>query len=290
MIKLILFFVLFFIVSCSSNDSDELVNYQSFYDNNIYQDYHLYEKAEEYILEEQFDLALAQLDKIEVIFPSSEYASKSMLLRAYIHFLIKDYEKTRAIAESYKNFYPGSNDIIYANYLDAMTYYVLIKKTDYSQKNANEALKKFTFILNAYPNNKYEIDIITRIELINNNLALSKMKTAKFYLNNKNNTGALIYFLDIFDNHNSSTSIEETLYYLTKIYYSFEEHDLAKKYASILGYNFPQSIWYEKSYNIINDLQNIEEKENWFESLNPIKLFKSKEENVTDNTDIKKLE
>ncbi len=290
MIKLILFSVLFFIVSCSSNDSDELVNDQSFYDNNKYQDYQLYEKAEEYIIEEQFDLALAQLDKIEVIFPSSEYASKSMLLRAYIHFLIKDYEKTRAIAESYKNFYPGSNDIIYANYLDAMTYYILIKKTDYSQKNANEALKKFTFILNAYPNNKYEIDIITRIELINNNLALSKMKTAKFYLNNKNNTGALIYFLDIFDNHNSSTSIEETLYYLTKIYYSFEEIDLAKKYASILGYNFPQSIWYEKSYNIINDLQNIEEKESWFESLNPIKLFKSKVENVSNNTDIKKLE
>ena len=290
MIRLILFSVLFFIVSCSSNDNDEFVNDQSFYDNNKYQDYQLYEKAEEYILKEQFDLALAQLDKIEVIFPSSEYASKSMLLRAYIHFLIKDYEKTRAIAESYKNFYPGSNDIIYANYLDAMTYYILIKKTDYSQENANEALKKFTFILNAYPNNKYEIDIITRIELINNNLALSKMKTAKFYLNNKNNTGALIYFLDIFDNHNSSTSIEETLYFLTKIYYSLEEHDLAKKYASILGYNFPQSIWYEKSYNIINDLQNIEEKESWFESLNPIKLFKSKVENVSDNTDIKKLE
>ena len=290
MIKLILFSVLFFIVSCSSNDSDEFVNDQSFYDNNKYQDYQLYEKAEDYILKEQFDLALAQLDKIEVIFPSSEYASKSMLLRAYIHFLIKDYEKTRAIAESYKNFYPGSNDIIYANYLDAMTYYILIKKTDYSQENANEALKKFTFILNAYPNNKYEIDIITRIELINNNLALSKMKTAKFYLNNENNTGALIYFLDIFDNHNSSTSIEETLYYLTKIYYSLEEHDLAKKYASILGYNFPQSIWYEKSYNIINNLQNIEEKESWFESLNPIKLFRSKVKNVSNNTEIKKLE
>ena len=138
MIKLILFSVLFFIVSCSSNDSDEFVNDQSFYDNNKYQDYQLYEKAEEYILKEQFDLALAQLDKIEVIFPSSEYASKSMLLRAYIHFLMKDYEKTRAIAENYKNFYPGSNDIIYANYLDAMTYYILIKKTDYSQKNAND--------------------------------------------------------------------------------------------------------------------------------------------------------
>ena len=28
----------------------------------------------------------------------------------------------------YKKYYPGSKDIVYANYLDAMTYYVLMKK------------------------------------------------------------------------------------------------------------------------------------------------------------------
>ena len=50
-----------------------------------------------------------------------------MLVKAYINFLNKDYEKTRAIAEMYKKYYPGSKDIVYANYLDAMTYYVLIK-------------------------------------------------------------------------------------------------------------------------------------------------------------------
>ena len=38
----------------------------------------------------------------------------------------KDYERTRAISESYKQYYPGSKDITYANYLEAMTYYILI--------------------------------------------------------------------------------------------------------------------------------------------------------------------
>ena len=288
--KPILLLLFLIIISCSSNDKDEFYNDQSLYENNQLKDYELFELANKYIGSNELELALIELDKTQIIYPSSPYANKSMLLSGYIYFLKKDYEKTRAIAEMFKNYYPGSKDIVYANYLDAMTYYVLMKKSDYSQDDTNKALEKFNFILNAYPNNKYEIDIITRIELINNNLALNKMKTAKFYLNNKNNTGALIYFLDIFDNHNSSTSIEETLYYLTKIYYSFEEHDLAKKYASILGYNFPQSIWYEKSYNIINNLQNIEEKESWFDSLNPIKLFKSKVKNVPNNTDIKKLE
>ena len=37
---------------------------------------------------------------------------------------------------------------------------VVMKKNDYGQENSNKALQKFNFILNAYPNSKYEIDII----------------------------------------------------------------------------------------------------------------------------------
>ena len=288
--KSILILFIFLVASCSSNDNDEFINDQSLYDNNKYQDYELFEKAEENISNKQFDKALTQLDKIQVLFPSSRYSSKSMLLTAYIHFLMKDYEKTRALAENFKKYYPGNEDIVYANYLDAMTYYILIKKTDYSQKNANEALKKFTFILNAYPNSKYEIDIITKLELINNNLALGKIKTAKFYLGKKNTTAALLYFIDIFENHSSSTSIEETLYYLTKIYFRIEEENLAKKYAAILAYNFPDSIWYEKSYNEISDIENVKNDESWFKSINPIKIFKSKDKKKYDDLNIETLE
>ena len=57
---------------------------------------------------DQLDLALIELDKIEVLFPSSKFASKGMLVTAYIHFLDEEYEKTRAIAESYKKYYPGA--------------------------------------------------------------------------------------------------------------------------------------------------------------------------------------
>ncbi len=290
MLKLILTFIFFFIISCSSNDKDELINDQSVYDNNTYQDFELFNKAKKNITNKQFDLALIQLDKIEVLFPNSIYANKGMLLNAYINFLLKDYEKTRAIAENYKKYYPGSADIIYANYLEAMTYFVLIKKSGYSQENANIALNKFTFILNAYPNNKYEIDIITKIDLINNNLANGKIKTAKFYLTQGNNTGALVYLLDIFNNHSSSSSIEETLFYLTKTYYDIDEYDLAKKYASILAYNFPDSNWYQKAYNIVNNLDYMGEDKNWFMLLNPIKILKNNSEKKPSNSEIQSLE
>ena len=212
-----------------------------------------------------------------------------MLVRAYIHFLEKDYEKTRVLAEMYKNYYPGSKDIVYTNYLEAMTYYVLMKKSDYSQENTNIALEKFNFILNAYPNSNYEIDILTKIKLINNNLAAEKLEIAKFYLDKGNFNGSLVYLLDIFNNHSSSLSIEETLYLITKIYYSFDEHELAKNYASILAYNFPKSKWYQKSYNLINDLKDVSENKFWYENFNPIKIFKQNEENNS-NTQIQTIE
>ena len=170
-----------------------------------------------------------------------------------------------------------------------MTYYVLMKKSDYSQENTNTALEKFNFILNAYPNSNYEIDILTKIKLINNNLAAEKLEIAKFYLNKGNFNGSLVYLLDIFNNHSSSLSIEETLYLITKIYYSFDESELAKNYASILAYNFPKSKWYQKSYNLLNDLKDVSENKFWYEKFNPIKIFKQNEENNS-NTQIQSIE
>ena len=286
----ILILLSFFLISCSSNDKDELKNDQRFYKNNNLADYQIFDKANSFISSSEYELALIELDKIEFFYPSSPYAKKSILVKAYINFLNKDYEKTRALAEMYKDYYPGSEDIIYAYYLEAMTYYVLIKKSEYSQKNTNLALDKFNFILNAYPNSRYEIDILTKIKLINNNLALEKLNIAKFYFDKGNYNGSLIYLKDIFENHNSSLSIEETLFLITKIHYSLNEYELAKNYASILAYNFPKSEWYQKSYNLINGLNDVSDNEKWYEKFNPIKILITDEENNSNNSIIQSIE
>ena len=287
--KSILILLSFFIFSCSSNDKDEYKNDQSFYQNNNLEDYEIFEIANVFIDSNQYELALIELDKIEVFYPSSPYAKKSLLVKAYINFLNKDYEKTRAIAEMYKNYYPGSDDIIYANYLEAMTYYVLMKKSEYSQKNTKIALDKFNFIISAYPNSKYEIDILTKIKLINNNLAAEKLNIAKFYLDKGNYNGSLVYLIDIFNNHSSSLSIEETLFLMTKIHFVLKEYNLAKKYASILAYNFPKSEWYQKSYNLINNLDDVSESKKWYEKFNPIKIFKIDAEDNSNNISIQSI-
>jgi outer membrane protein assembly factor BamD len=287
--RAILICISIFIISCSSNDKEDIISDQSLYENNLLEDYELYEKVNDYIASDQLDLALLELDKLEVLFPSSKYASKGMLITAYIHFLKKDYEKTRAIAESYIKYYPGSKDRVYANYLEAMTYYVLIKKPKYSQKNSELAIQNFNFILNAFPNSKYEIDIITKIQIIENTLAEHNLSTAKFYLNKKNINASLIYLKDIFNNYSTSLSIGETLYLLVKIYDLIDEIEIAKSYASILAYNFPESKWYKLSYNIINNIdEDLSDDDKWFEKYNPMKIFINEQE--VDNFEIQRID
>lgn len=287
MYKLILSILVLFLISCSSNDTIEYDLEQSLYENNNYKDYELFDRANDFIASEQFDLALIELDKIEVLYPSSPYANKGMLVNAYIHFLKKDYEKTRALVENYKKYYPGGNNIAYANYLEAMTYYVLIKKPNYSQTNSYKALNKFNFILNAYPNSDYEIDIIIKIQILQNNLAVNKLNIAKFYMNKNNYSAALLYLIENYENHSNSSSIQETLYYITKIYKYFEEIELAKKYAAILAYNFPNSHWYEKSFNLLNDKEIKTNKNNWFNRFNPMKIIIR---DITEDVEVQKID
>ena len=67
-------------------------------------------------------------------------------------------------------------------------------------------------------------------------------------------------------------------------------HILFPSHNVILAYNFPESEWYLKSYNLINKLDNIDEDKKWYEKFNPIILFKQDEENNSNFNTIQSIE
>jgi len=46
--------------------------------------------------------------------------------------------------------------------------------------------------------------------------------------------------------------VEEALHRLVELHYNLGLIEESQKYASILGYNYQSSIWYEKSYKVFN--------------------------------------
>ena len=62
--------------------------------------------------------------------------------------------------------------------------------------------------------------------------------------------------------------IEEALHRLVEIHYYIGLDDEAKKYASILGYNYNSSEWFKQSYKIFNrDYELIQKTNNKKDSL-----------------------
>ncbi|MDC3321945.1 outer membrane protein assembly factor BamD [Alphaproteobacteria bacterium] len=270
--KILIILCFFFVLSCSKTTKIE--QNLNTYENNTKKDYELFSLGNQLIEKNDLLNAIEEMNKIQILYPNSPYSAKARLVNSYIYFLKGEYEKTRAGAQNFIKYYPGNKDIIYAYYLDAMTNYVLIKKPNYDQKNAIEAQNKFIFINNAFPKNKYEQDIVLKLNIIDNSLANQLILIGNFYEEQKNYSAALNYYLEIFDNYEKTLIIEETLYLIIKSYIKLEEEELAIKYASILGYNYSKSKWYKKSYNLLKNIspETVNNKK-WYEKFNPIKLL-----------------
>ena len=269
---LILIFCLL-VISC--NRATEVIEQPNEYENNIKEDYELFENANQELQSNNYKEAISELDKIQVFFPNSKYSAKARLMISYINFINGEYEKTKASTENFIKYYPGNEDIVYAYYLNAMTNYVQMKKPEFDQKNTKETKSKLIFINNAFPDNKYAQDIILKLNIVNNSLAEQQLNIGKYYEDNNDYAIALNYFLEIFNDYQETLVIEEVLYLISKNYLVLDEKKLATKYASILGYNYSESKWYKKSYNLIKNINvNIEKNSKWYEKLNPIKLIK----------------
>ena len=54
------------------------------------------------------------------------------------------------------------------------------------------------------------------------------------------------------NDYDTTIFVEEALHRLVELHYKLGLVDESKKYASLLGYNYQSSEWYEESYKILN--------------------------------------
>ena len=78
------------------------------------------------------------------------------------------------------------------------------------------------------------------------------MYLAKYYSDKEKWIPAINRYKAVLENYNTTIYVEEALHRLVEIYYRLGLTDEAKKYASMLGYNYQSGEWYEKSYKIFN--------------------------------------
>ena len=102
------------------------------------------------------------------------------------------------------------------------------------------------------------------------------MYIGRHYIKKKKWIAAINRFKIVMKDYETTVYVEESIHRLVEIYYYLGLIEESKKYASLLGYNYGSSLWYEASYKLFNnDYEKKEFKIDKKEKKGIIKKFKN---------------
>jgi outer membrane protein assembly factor BamD len=203
----------------------------------------------------------------ELLYPQSDWASKSSLMASYAFYADGNYADALYNLERFLKTYPRDPRLDYVYYLMGLSYYENIEGEKKDLKPLQEAKKKFKFVIENYPNTDFALDSKFKIGLINDILASKEMYLGRHYIKKEKWVAAINRFKNILNDYDTTIYTEEAIHRLVEIHYKIGLEGEAKKYASLLGYNYLSSEWYEKTYNIFNKEYEVNKIENKKKSL-----------------------
>ena len=188
----------------------------------------------------------------ELLYPQSEWASKSSLMASYAYYIEGNYSEALYNLERFLKTYPKDPRMDYVHYLIGLSYYENIEGEKKDIKPLIEAKNKFKFVIQNYPNTDFALDSKFKIDLINDVLASKEMYLGRHYIKKEKWIAAINRFKIVLNDYDTTIYTEEAIHRLVEIHYKIGLEGEAKKYASLLGYNYLSSEWYKKTYSILN--------------------------------------
>jgi len=214
--------------------------------------YKLYEEAMGAFNVNDFLFASKKFNEAELNFGNIENAAKSAIMSAYSLYSINFYDEALNSLDNYLKIYPADRNVIYAHYLIAVIYFEQLSDEKKDINPLLQAQEKINFFLKKYSNTDYAIDLKFKKDLIENQLAAKEMYIAKYYISVKKWIPAINRLKIIVQKYDKTIFIEEALHRLVEVHYFLGLEKEAKKYATILGYNYNSSEWFKQSYKILN--------------------------------------
>ena len=249
------FFILFFILSLYSCQKKEELVYVPI---DQVDPVEIYKEGLAAFNRNDFFFASKKFSEAELNFKDVDLAAKSAIMAAYSLYGINFYDEALENLQRYLKIFPSDKNVIYAHYLISIIYFEQISDEKKDIEPLLKANKKINFFLEKYPGTEYAIDLKFKKDLIVNQLAAKEMFVAKYYISVKKWIPAINRLKQIVEKYDKTIFIEEALHRLVEVHYHIGLENEAKKYASILGYNYNSSEWFKQSYKVFNKDYKIE--------------------------------
>lgn len=267
------------VFACSSKkkDDDKILPAEMLYNNSM-----------ALLEEDKHKKAIEGFEELERTYPYSKWATKAQIMSAYASFNSEEYTDAIVTLEKFIALYPGNKDIEYAYYLKAICYYQQISDVMRDQSYSVAASNAFKELMARFPASKYTRDAQGKLDLVQDHLAGKEVTVGRFYLKQRKYIAAINRFKEVVDKYQTTAQVPEALHRLVEANTALGLKDEARKYAAVLGYNYPGSKWYGYSYALIEG-KNLDAGfagyEEWLDLLaDPFKQLKS-QKNLVDNVD-----
>jgi len=233
------------VAGCSSNRPDTAIAYVERPAETIYAE------AFQSMDRNQYDVAAAQFDEVERQHPYSEWARRSMLMAAFANYQSNNYEEAISDAERFISLHPGNRNAAYAYYLVAICYFEQIMDVGRDQAATRQALDALEQVTRRFPESRYATDARLKIDMTRDHLAGKEMSVGRWYLRRNYHLAAINRFQTVIEEYGTTSHVPEALHRLVESYVALGVDNEAQQIASVLGYNYPGSEWYQDSYELL---------------------------------------
>ena len=213
----------------------------------------LYNQAADLLDRRRWAEAAGAFDAVEQQHPYSSWARRAMLMAAYSKYRAGDYEESITAAREFIALHPGNESAAYAYYLIAVSYFEQIMDVGRDQSNTENALTSLLEITRRFPDSEYARDARLKIDMTYDQLAGKEMEIGRFYEDKDQHLAAINRFKKVVEDPNlqKTTHAAEALHRLVECYISVGMTEEAQKSAAVLGYNYPDSDWYQRTYALM---------------------------------------
>lgn len=243
-----LFLVLLTLILAACGTTDEDIQVEEPVDT-------LYNKAADALDAGDYVESTKYFEEVERQHPYSKWATQAQLMAAFSSYQDQRYDEAILSLDRFIELHPGNPDIDYAYYLKALSYYEQISDVRRDQEMTKQSLEALNTLISRFPQSKYARDAILKRDLSEDHLAGKEMEVGRYYLGQGQFNAAINRFQEVIQKYQTTTHTPEALHRLVECYLSLGLKQQATRIASVLGYNYPGTTWYERSYALLDDQQ-----------------------------------
>ncbi|MEH6582022.1 MAG: outer membrane protein assembly factor BamD [Halioglobus sp.] len=239
---ILVIFLSLIILGCSSND--ELPELAA--DTGEQQ---MYEEAQRYLRNDNYDLAVRSLQLLESRYPFGKYAEQAQLELIYAHYGAFEHEAAVEAADRFIRLHPQHPSVDYAYYMKGLSAYTGNEDifarflpndaTKRDTSHAKEAFAEFSQLLSRFPDSPYAADARARMVHLRNLLARHEIVVANYYFRRGAYMAAANRGRYVVENFQQTPAVADGLAVMAQGYILLGLDDLARDSIDVLALNYP---------------------------------------------------